>query len=147
MSIFKLLPFIWPFVKELILGNKTLTEAFKDNKKKVFLTIAIMLSFALNIFAIPKLITISGQHVILQREHDEMQAQYNEMKSTSRIPGGKTVAPIEDPPRRTVVVEDVPQESAPSDPPARKGKHKPNDDRVASMRKHLDEIRHAEEKE
>ncbi len=146
MSFFKILPFIWPFVKELMLGNKTLAEAFKDNKKKVLMTLIIMLSFALNIFVIPKLITISGQHILLQREHDKLQASLKDQHNTSPIQGGKAIASLEDPPRR-VAQEDEPQHPVSSDKTARTSKSDSAADRAAKMRQHFDDIRRQEEKE
>lgn len=144
---FKLLPFIWPFVKELMLGNKTLTEAFKDNKKKVFTVALIMASFALNIFVVPKLLTISGQYVILQREHEKLQAQVNELKNTDPMKGRKPVAPVEDPPRVTEK-KDEPQRAASSDNVARtSSKARPTVDRVAKARKQFDNMRQQEERE
>lgn len=146
MSFFKLLTYIWPFVKELMLGDKTLVEAFKTNKKKVFMTVIIMLSFAINIFIIPKLLTISGQHVILQREHEKLRAQHLEMKDTSPIKGGKTVAAVEDPPLQEAVEEET-QVPVSISKPARKGKVSQPDDRVVKMREHFDAIRRQEERE
>lgn len=146
MSFFKLLPFIWPFVKELMLGDKTIIEAFKDNKKKVFMTAVIMLSFAINIFVIPKLLAISSQHVILQREHEQLQAQFLELKNTSPIKGGKTVAVLEDPPRQPVQQEETPAHVSTSKP-AHPSTSAQTDDRIKAMRKHFDDLRHLEEKD
>lgn len=146
MSFFKLLPFIWPFVKELILGNKTVAEAFKDNKKKVLLTGVIMASFAINIFAIPKLVSMASAHVILQREHDHLQTQYNELKNTSPIQGGKAVAGVEDPPRQPVQQEETPAHVSVSKP-AHPSTSAPKDDRLEAMRKHFDELKRLEEKD
>lgn len=146
MGFFKLLPFIWPFVKELMLGDKTVMEAFKTNKKKVIMTALIMLSFAVNIFIIPKLITISGQHVMLQREHEKLQAQHLELKNTSPIKGGKTVAAVEDPPRHVTEEEETKPPVSVSNV-VKKGKVSQPDDRVAKMREHFDAIRRQEERE
>lgn len=146
MSFFKLLPFIWPFVKELILGKKTVAEAFKDNKKKVLLIGVIMGSFATNIFVIPKLISMASAHVILQREHEKLQTQFNELKNTSPIQGGKAVAGLEDPPRPPVHQEETSAHVSVSKP-AQPSTSAQKDDRVKAMRKHLEELKRLEEKD
>ena len=146
MGFFKLLPFIWPFVKELILGDKTMIEAFKTNKKKVMLVAVIMFSFALNIFLVPKLVAISSAHVVLQREHEELQALYLKQEKTSPIKGGKAVAGLEDPPRATAPQEETPQPVSTSKI-AHSSTQAQKDARVEAMRKHFDEIRSQEERE
>lgn len=142
MGFFKILTFMWPFVKEMLLEDKTVIEAFKTNKKKVLLAAVVMLSFAINAFVIPRLITISKNHVILQREHEKLVAVMSELKSVDQLNGRKPTAPIEDPPRR--VAETAPEAQPNAQKKPEPNKH-PNDDRVAKARKMLDAIRHQEE--
>jgi|SRR6185312_1317547 len=72
MSSFKLIAFLFPFIKEMILGEKTVQEAIRTNKVRVFLIGLILLSFFLNIVFIPKLVKISADYVILDRKYKEM---------------------------------------------------------------------------
>lgn len=69
MLLFKTLRFLWPFLKEMILGDKTLKEALKTNFWRVLLIVGIIVSIALNFFTIPRLLEISYAHVELKRKH------------------------------------------------------------------------------
>lgn len=66
MSGLKFIAMIFPFIREMILGEKTLLQALKTNKLKLFLLAAIMASFTINIFFIPKLVEISDRYVKLR---------------------------------------------------------------------------------
>lgn len=63
LLLLKVLRFLWPFVKEMILGEKTLKQAIKSNKIKVLCLFMVFLSLALNFFTIPKLILITKNHL------------------------------------------------------------------------------------
>lgn len=146
MGFVKILTFLWPFVKELTLGDKTLLEALKTNKKKVFFAAVVMLSFAINIFVVPKLVAISNSHVILQREHDALKAKCDAPK-TSPVKGGTTthevvVVPKHEPEK---TVETLPPVSPPKD--AHKSKPVVPSDRINRLRSTFDEIRKQEEQE
>lgn len=73
MGSYKLISLLFPFVKEMVLGEKTLREALKTNKMRVFLIFLIMFSFFCNIFFIPKLIRVSTDWVILEKKYKELQ--------------------------------------------------------------------------
>lgn len=81
MSSFKLIAFLFPFVKEMILGEKTIREAIRTNKMRVFLIGLILLSFFLNIVFIPKLVKISADYVILDRKYKEMDQHATKLSS------------------------------------------------------------------
>jgi hypothetical protein len=145
MGFIKILTFLWPFVKELTLGDKTLIEALKTNKKKVFFAALVMLSFAINIFVVPKLVAISNNHVILQREHDALKAKC-EAPKTSPIKGGTPVHEEVAPSRAPVkTVETLPTVTAPKETP--KSKPAPSAERITRLRSTFDEIRKQEEQE
>jgi hypothetical protein len=80
MSSFKLIALLFPFVKEMILGEKTIREAIRTNKMRVFLIGLILLSFFLNLVVIPKLVKISADYVMLDRRYKDL-----EQKSSSSI--------------------------------------------------------------
>lgn len=75
MLLFKTLRFLWPFLKEMVLGNKTLKEALKTNFWRVVLLAAIVVSVALNFFTIPRLLEISYAQVELKRKHSALLKQ------------------------------------------------------------------------
>ena len=63
---------LWPFLKEMVLGDKTLSEALKTNKMRVLLLFLIVGSFAMNFFVVPRVYEISSQYVELEREHKKL---------------------------------------------------------------------------
>jgi hypothetical protein len=72
MFLVKTLAFIWPFLKEMFLGDKTLKEAIKTNKMRVVIAVGILLSIAFNFVALPRLVTLTYDYVNLKRKHDEL---------------------------------------------------------------------------
>lgn len=72
MSAFKLITFLFPFLREMVLGNKTIREAVKTNKTRVLMLLLTCLVFFGFIFETPKLIKISAEYVILEKKYDEM---------------------------------------------------------------------------
>lgn len=69
MSVLKLL---WPFLKEMLLGDKTVGEALKTNKMRVLLLFLILGSFGMNLLVAPRLYAISSQYIELEREHKQL---------------------------------------------------------------------------
>lgn len=63
---------LWPFLKEMVLGDKTLSEAIKTNKMRVLLLFLILGSFAMNLFVVPRVYDISSQYVELEKEHKKL---------------------------------------------------------------------------
>lgn len=70
MLMWRTVTLLWPFLKELFLGKKTLGEALKTNKGRVFLIFAIVGSFAMNVWLIPNVIRISADYVELKHRYD-----------------------------------------------------------------------------
>lgn len=68
----RFLMFLFPFLKEMILGSMSIPEAIKGHKKKLLLIAAILLSFFLNIYTIPKLISISAAYIDVKKKHDQL---------------------------------------------------------------------------
>lgn len=112
MSAFKLITFIFPFIKEMILGEKTIKEALKTNKMRVFLIGLILLSFFLNMFTIPKLVKISADYVILDRKYKELDERF---KGVHQSPHPVSKPPVEPEKKKEEPV--VPQEATPQYPP------------------------------
>lgn len=95
MSAFKLITFLFPFVKEMLLGEKTIREALKTNKMRVFLIGLILLSFFLNMTVIPRMIRISADYVLLDRKYKDLE----EGKSVA-TPAPKPVQPPKQPEKK-----------------------------------------------
>ena len=65
---FKTIEMIWPFIREMVIGDKSLLDALKYNKKRVLLVILIFVSIGTNFFSIHRLITISQQYIVLNNK-------------------------------------------------------------------------------
>lgn len=84
------LKWLWPFLKEMVLGDKTVGQALRTNKARVLLLILILGSLGMNMLMTPRLVTISAQYIELQKTHkklvgankdiDELQTRYDELK-------------------------------------------------------------------
>ena len=70
-----LLKLFWPFIKEMILGDKTVAQAVKTHKLRVALIALIFGSFALNIYVIPKTVEISSKYLELEKNHKKLLAE------------------------------------------------------------------------
>lgn len=69
MMLIQTIRFLWPFLKEMILGDKSLVEALRYHFGRVLVMAVIVLSIALNFFTIPKLLALSYDHVELKRNY------------------------------------------------------------------------------
>lgn len=70
MWIFKILTFLWPFIKELVLGEKTVRQAIRSNRWKLVLTIVICISFVVNLLAVPRLVVMANDYVKLNKKYE-----------------------------------------------------------------------------
>lgn len=68
-----ILRFLWPFLKEMFLGDKTLTQALRTNKLRLFLLFAIIGSIGMNIWLTPRLFDISTQFIQLKVDHKKLE--------------------------------------------------------------------------
>jgi hypothetical protein len=68
MIILRIFIFIWPFIKEMVLGDKTLKTTIITYKKRVLLITLIFISFGMNLFTIPRLFVISNQYLNLMKK-------------------------------------------------------------------------------
>jgi len=63
MWIIKLISFIWPFLKEMILGDKTVTETVRANKLKTLFVFMGVLSLCLNFLLVQRLVILGKNHL------------------------------------------------------------------------------------
>lgn len=106
----KLLPYIWPFLREMVLGRKTFLEAVRDNKKKAFFVALVIFSFGLNFVLVPRSSTLAMEYLALERKYKELEAQNKPLGSSSKqtVSQGKEVRL---PTPKSTVVEEVPAEA------------------------------------
>lgn len=79
MLMWRTITLLWPFLKELFLGKKTLREALKTNKGRVFVILAIIGSVVMNVWLVPNIIRISADYVDLKH-------RYETLKKTGTVP-------------------------------------------------------------
>jgi hypothetical protein len=104
MSAFKLVAFIFPFIREMILGEKSLREAVKTNKMRVFVIFLIMLSIFMNFFFLPKLVRVSADYVMLEHQYQTLEQQHpsTPVRKTEHVPAKEKPAPVPPAPERQV---------------------------------------------
>lgn len=81
----KAVVFIWPFLKELLLGERTLKEAVRSNKVRLITIGVILLSVALNFFLLPRLVTITRDHLELMKKYKEVTKELEALKTKSPV--------------------------------------------------------------
>lgn len=74
MLMWRTITLLWPFLKELFLGKKTLREALKTNKGRVFVIMAIIGSVVMNIWLVPNIIRISADYVELKHKYETLRS-------------------------------------------------------------------------
>ncbi len=74
MSIFEFITFLFPFLKEMILGDMPIQEGMKTSKFRVFLLAATVISFIVNLVIVPKIIEVSAEYVRLEKKYNEVVA-------------------------------------------------------------------------
>lgn len=85
MLVVKTIRFLWPFLKEMILGDKTVRQALRTNLGRVLLIAVILLSIVANFFTIPRLLEISYAQVELKRRY-EAQSQLCKLPAKPSAP-------------------------------------------------------------
>lgn len=71
----RLILLIWPFLWEMLIGDKPLKQAIFTHKKQILIILLICGSIVLNGFLLPRLIMISKDYVELQREYKAVLAK------------------------------------------------------------------------
>ncbi len=85
MLAIKILSFLWPFIKEMVLGKHTLIEAIRKNAKRFFFMSAFFASIGLNILMIPRLVQISNDYINLNKKYEAI-LKKNEILNTQAFP-------------------------------------------------------------
>jgi hypothetical protein len=76
MVVFKVIPYIVPFLKEMILGKKTWRQAFKENRIKTILTFLMAISVAFNVILTARIGTLAFRYLELSRANEELEKKY-----------------------------------------------------------------------
>lgn len=109
----KMAVFIWPLVRELILGDTNIKDAVKNNKFRVFLIAMIISSFLLNAFLIYRLWTISHDYLVLKNKYGHLVTP----GATASKPSPPASAPLKAPPMGPPPVTPVSPDNRPQPKP------------------------------
>lgn len=72
MFIFKAMSFLWPFMKEMVLGEKTVKESLKNNKFKVLFLIVSIVSVGYSLYITPVLYEITQELLITTKKYEAL---------------------------------------------------------------------------
>lgn len=147
LTLFKILTTIWPFIREMFFGNKTMAEIIKDNKFRVLMLAIITASMTLNYFLTSRTVAISRDYLVLK-------AEYEALKSSKKTPvthSQEVKQPV--PPSPSIIVAPPLPTTMVSPPTSHAAKHaspKRRDDSAAryqKLQKTLADIKAREENE
>ena len=71
----KAIRFLWPFLKEMFLGGKSLSEALRLHLWRSLFVVLFLASVGANCFVWPRLVEISYSHVELKRKYEALRQQ------------------------------------------------------------------------
>jgi hypothetical protein len=69
LTIIKIFTLLWPFIKEMAFGRKTVREAVQTNKLKTSILLVLIVSVLLNVFSFSKIVAISRQYIMLDKKY------------------------------------------------------------------------------
>lgn len=69
LTAFKILTMLWPFIKEMLFGQKTMRQILKEHKGTVAATIIVAAVVVTNLFIFNRLIVISNDYLTLQKKY------------------------------------------------------------------------------
>lgn len=72
MSVLKLVSLLFPFVRDMILGESSLKYAFKTNKLRVLLLFFLMFCFAWTAYSIPRIVEMAAEQVKLEHRYQDL---------------------------------------------------------------------------
>lgn len=142
---------LWPFVKEMVLNGKTIVEAFKENKRRVFFAFFVMGCFLANMVLVSRIVAISREHVVLQEKYS---ALFEASKQNPKHSGLEVKQNKEPPkiaaiavPSEVDVPDNTPVKPKPSKTSGKKSQqHAADDERFDRLQATFDRIREREQK-
>jgi hypothetical protein len=94
MVVFKVIPYLVPFLKEMMLGKKTWRQAFKDNRGKTILMFAVMVSVIFNVVLTARVGTLAYRYLELSRAKEELDAKYHALEKPKLVVEGTPRHPM-----------------------------------------------------
>jgi len=86
LTAFKILTMLWPFVKEMLFGQKKAGQILTEHKAMVAMMVLIVASVALNAFLIKRVVGISQEYLILKKHVKEVESAPIPIKEKKEIP-------------------------------------------------------------
>lgn len=85
--LFKIIPYLMPFIKEMLIGKKTWKQAFRENRGKTILVVSVAVSIAFNLVLMTKQVSLAFNYLELSRAKQELEQKYHELeKNTAPAP-------------------------------------------------------------
>jgi hypothetical protein len=116
MSVLKLVSLLFPFVRDMILGESSLKYALKTNKLRVALLFLLMFCFGWTIYSVPRLLEMAAEQVSLEHRYKSLEDPHS--GPAARVarpvnPASHAQGPVQA--SHAVVQMTVPDTSEPSD--------------------------------
>jgi len=94
MVVFKVIPYIVPFLKEMIIGKKTWRQAFKENRGKTMLGFVLVISLVFNVVLTAKVGNLAFKYLHLSRAKEELEQRVKTQTNNTDHIEGSTRHPI-----------------------------------------------------
>lgn len=95
MSVLKLVSLLFPFVRDMILGEASLKYALKTNKLRVLLLFFLMVCFAWTVYSVPRIVGMAADQVKLEHQYQALEKQ-NQNKAAKKAATAQEVSPVPD---------------------------------------------------
>jgi hypothetical protein len=137
--IFKVIPYLMPFIKEMLIGKKSWKQAFKENRGKTILGIVVTASLIANLILVVKVGSMAFNYLELSRAKQELEKKYQVVlagkgvESTAKHPLGNNNSEV------VTEVKNKPPRVAKSDTAV-----KPEPDAAAEIKAEFERMRQRE---
>jgi hypothetical protein len=95
MGVLKLVSLLFPFVRDMLLGESSLSYALKTNKRRVLLLFLLMFCLGWTFYSIPRLVELAAEEVHLKHQVQDLSAQ--EGRSAAEQTSADSPTPISQP--------------------------------------------------
>jgi hypothetical protein len=73
LTAFKILTMLWPFIKEMLFGQKTVRQILQEHRGTVAVMVVIAALLAANLFITNRLVVISHDYLLLQKKYKTLE--------------------------------------------------------------------------
>jgi len=72
MLVFKILSMLWPFIKEMLFGQKTMAQILKEHKGLVAVGLISGMLLVTNVFLMKRIVVISHDYITLRKKYETL---------------------------------------------------------------------------